>query len=57
MVQAPLVGMSVKVLEPFTDDFPDIYEITEVVTHDDGQVACILAESGAFAPQYLEIVE
>jgi hypothetical protein len=51
------VGQLVRVLEPFADSFPGEYEVTEVITHPDGQVAFILDEAGAFAAQYLEGVE
>lgn len=51
------VGQLVRVLSPFSDSFPDTYEVTEVITHEDGQVACVLGDAGAFAPNYLEAVE
>lgn len=51
------VGQLVRVLEPFTDSFPDVYEIAEVITHEDGQVACVLVGDGAFDPKYLEAAE
>lgn len=50
-------GQLVRVLPPFADIFPGEYEITEVITHEDGQVACILGDLGGFAPQYLEAAE
>jgi hypothetical protein len=49
------VGQIVRVLEPFATSFPDQYEITEVIEHPDGQVAYVLGEAGAFAPQYVEL--
>lgn len=49
------VGQLVKVLEPFTRDFPDIYEITEVVVHEDSQVVYILGDAGGFDIVYLEV--
>lgn len=51
------VGQLVRVLEPFADSFPGKHEVTEVITHPDGQVAFILGDAGAFAAQYLEAVE
>ena len=53
MLTSPIAGQIVRVLPPF----PDAYQSTEVITHEDGQVACVLGEAGAFAPQYLEAVE
>ena len=50
------VGQIVRVLTPFSESFPDTYLITEVVTHEDGQVAYILGELGAFSSEYLEVV-
>lgn len=50
------VGQLVKTLEPFARDFPDVYEITEVVTHEDGQVVYILGEAGGFDFKFLEAV-
>ncbi|MGL4349189.1 MAG: hypothetical protein ACRCT2_01180 [Plesiomonas shigelloides] len=50
------VGQKVRVLEPFADSFPAEYEVTEVITHPDGQVAFILGDAGAFAAEYLETV-
>ena len=52
-----MVGQKVRVLPPFADIFPGEYEITEVHQHDDGQVAYVLGDAGAFAPEYLELVE
>ena len=51
------VGQKVRVLPPFEESFPETYEITEVHQHEDGQVAYILGEAGAFDPLYLEAVE
>lgn len=51
------VGDLVRVLPPFADSFPDNYEIVEVITHEDGQVACILDCDSAFDPKYLELAE
>lgn len=49
-------GDKVRVLAPFNDSFPGEYEITEVITHEDGQVAYVLGDLGGFAPQFLEVV-
>ena len=51
------VGQIVKVLEPFSSSFPETYEITEVISYPDGQVAYILGELGGFSEQYLEAAE
>jgi len=50
------VGQTVKVLEPFSESFTETYEITEVLTYPDGQIAYILGELGAFDAKYLETV-
>lgn len=50
------VGDMVKVVGLFQDNFPATYEITEVVVHEDGQIAYILGELGGFDPKYLEVV-
>ena len=50
------VGQLVRTLEPFARDFPDVYEITEVVVHEDGQVVYILGEAGGFDIKFLEVV-
>lgn len=49
-------GDKVRVLAPFDDSFPCEYEITEVITHEDGQTACVLGDLGGFAPEFLEVV-
>lgn len=43
----------VEVLEPFKTDFPDVYRIEEIITHDDGQVVYILETAGGFDAIYL----
>lgn len=48
------VGQRVRVIGVFADGFPGEYEITEVIRHDDGQVAFVLGDAGGFAAQYLE---
>lgn len=50
------VGRRVRVLEPFAADFPGEHEITEVRSYEDGQIAYILGDAGAFAPIYVEAV-
>lgn len=50
------VGTNVKVKEPFKRDFPNEYSITEVIVHEDGQVAYILGECGGFDVRYLEVI-
>lgn len=51
------VGQKVRVLSPFAESFPDQYEIVAVITDEDGQIAYDLGGIGAFAPQFVEIVE
>lgn len=48
-------GDQVRVLAPFNDSFSGEYKITEVITHEDGQVAYVLGDLGGFAPQFLEV--
>lgn len=50
------IGQQVRVLEPFTRDFPDVYDITDIHTHDDGQVVYILGDAGGFDLRYLETI-
>jgi hypothetical protein len=50
------VGQQVRVLEPFTYSFQDVYEITEIVINPDGQVVYILGEHGGFDAIFLEVV-
>ena len=50
------VGHLVRVLPPFAESFPGEYEITEVIHHEDGQIAYVLGELGGFAPIYVEAV-
>lgn len=58
MKVAPIVGMVVRVLEPFSEAFPDTYTIAEITTFPDGQVVCNLTGvESAFDPVFLETVE
>jgi|GEM_PF-3736390 len=50
------VGQLVRVLPPFAESFPGEHEITEVIEHEDGQIAYVLGDLGAFAPQFVEAV-
>lgn len=50
-------GQMVRVLPPFAEAFPGVYEIVTVVVHDDGQIAYDLRDIGAFAPIYVEVVD
>ena len=56
------VGQQVRILEPFTRDFPEIYAIAEVIVNEDGQVAYIIQDAneniiaGGFDAVYLEVV-
>lgn len=49
-------GQLVRVLPPFAESFPGEHEITEVIEHEDGQIAYVLGDLGAFAPQFVEAV-
>jgi hypothetical protein len=51
------VEQSVRVLSPFAESFPGHYVITEVIVHEDGQIAYVLGDLGGFAPIYVEAVE
>jgi hypothetical protein len=48
------IGQLVRVLPPFTQSFPDIYEITEIIHGSDNTTAYILGEHGGFDAIYLE---
>lgn len=48
------VGSIVKVLEPFANDFPDVYIVEEIIIHDDGQVTYLLGTAGGFDIKFLE---
>lgn len=50
-----IAGDTVRVLAPFDATYPGEYEITEVITHPDGQVAYVLGDIGAFDAKYLEV--
>lgn len=54
-------GDKVRVLDPFSESFPGVYEILTVVKHEDGQTACIIddgtEDGSAFDPKYLEAAE
>ena len=53
----PLPGEVVRILPPFAEVFPGTYGVVEVITHPDGQIACVLEpDIGAFDPKYLEIL-
>lgn len=49
-----VVGQRVRVLPPFTESFPDVYVITEMVVNPDLSVVYILGEHGGFDAMYLE---
>lgn len=51
------VGTIVRVLAPFTETYPDTYQITEVVTAQDQPIVFILGDLGGFDQKYLEVVE
>jgi hypothetical protein len=48
------IGDMVRVLPPFTQSFPDTYEITDIVPGSDGTTAYILGDHGGFDSIYLE---
>ena len=48
------VGQLVRTLEPFARDFPDVYEITEVVVHEDGQIVYLLGDIGGFDIKFIQ---
>lgn len=48
------IGSTVRVLAPFSDSFPDTYEITDIVTDENGTSAYILGDFGGFDAMYLE---
>lgn len=50
------IGNTVRILAPFSDSYPGEYQITEVVTYEDGQTVFMLGELGGFDPRYLELV-
>lgn len=51
------VGTKVTIQEPFGRDFPGVYEILDIVIHEDGSVVCILdQDAGGFDPKFLEVV-
>ena len=49
------IGSTVRVLAPFSDSFPDTYEITDIVADESGQTAYILGDLGGFDAMYLEL--
>lgn len=51
------IAQLVTVKEPFNRDFPDTYQITEVVIHEDGQVVYILGDAGGFDIKFLQVIE
>lgn len=51
------VGNTVRVLAPFTDTYPDTYQITDIVVHEDGPPVYILGAIGGFDAKYLEVVQ
>lgn len=49
-----VIGQRVRVLPPFTESFPDVYVITEMVVSPDVNIVYILGEHGGFDAMYLE---
>lgn len=56
MLDTMVVGDKVRILAPFNEFFEGQYEITEIVIHEDGQIAYILGELGGFDSMFLEVV-
>ncbi len=50
------IGQQVRILEPFTRDFPDVYTIEDIVIHEDGQVVYLFSDIGGFDIKFLEVV-
>jgi hypothetical protein len=51
------VGQEVRVLEPFDNDFPDVYAVREIVLQEDGNVVYLIGDiEGAFDIVFLEAV-
>lgn len=49
------IGCIVRVLAPFSDSFPGAYEITDIVSDENGVAAYILGDLGGFDAMYLEL--
>jgi len=50
------VGQQVRVLEPFTRDFPNVYTIEDIIFGDDDSTTYIIGEGLGFDIFYLETV-
>lgn len=48
------IGDLVRVLPPFSESFPGVYQITAIVNSADGSTAYILGDHGGFDAVYLE---
>lgn len=48
------INDKVTITAPFHDTYPDSYSIIEIVNYEDGQVAYVLNDIGAFDIKYLE---
>lgn len=58
----PVAGQMVRILPPFSEAFPGVYSVAEVVTHEDGQIVCDLLAAtgesiGGFDPKFLTAAE
>lgn len=51
------IGQTVRVLEPFTQNFPNTYTIQDIVINPDGEVVYIFEDIGGFDGQFLEVVQ
>lgn len=51
------VGCTVRVCEPFTTAFPDVYVVEAVADVEGGTVVMLEGVESAFDPKYLEVVD
>ena len=49
------IGQQVRVLEPFTSGFPDVYTVEELYIHE-GQTSYLITGGHMFDLTYLEVV-
>ena len=50
------IGQQVRVLEPFTVDFPGVYTIEDIIVNEDGQVVYLFSDDVGFDTTFLEVV-
>jgi len=51
------IGQTVRVLEPFTQNFPDTYIIQDIVVNPDGGIVYTFEDIGGFDGQFLEVIQ